>query len=232
MSPKNKREIEGLDEELKASGKPTRWEQFRLPVELEGRSFLDVGCWEGVHCADALRHGARDVVGIDLATGDDLAKNLRRYGFEFIQMDVSSESWLGVGRFDVVLCAGLLYQVPDPMSLLLRLHHVSTELLVLETGFTYHGGELPMMLFHGGGEGTTNPVNWWTPNRGCLEQMLETAGFKGVSVVWEEERKEGYGRICVHAVPSGEVDRARLQPRKAKHASIKGGDRPGAKGPE
>ena len=79
--PKN-REIEGLDAELRARGRESRWERYRLPVELEGRSFLDVGCWEGVHCADAVRHGSPDVVGIDVCTSDGLIANVDRYGFE------------------------------------------------------------------------------------------------------------------------------------------------------
>ena len=60
------REIEGIGEPLQARGKASRWELYRLPVELSGRSFCDVGCWEGVHCADAVRHGSPDVVGVDI----------------------------------------------------------------------------------------------------------------------------------------------------------------------
>ena len=60
VAAKNRNDdVEGLDEELRADGRDSRWERYRLPVELESRSFLDVGCWEGVHCADAVRHGSR-----------------------------------------------------------------------------------------------------------------------------------------------------------------------------
>src|SRR3954469_6566143 len=100
----NKGEVEGLDAELQAVGWPSRWERFRLPVELEGRSFLDVGCWEGVHCAEAVRRGASETVGVDICTGRELKRNVERYGFDFIQLDVFGESFLGLGRFDVVLC--------------------------------------------------------------------------------------------------------------------------------
>ena len=67
-SEESQTEIEGLDGDLQAAGKPSRWEQFRLPVELAGKSFLDVGCWEGVHCAEAVRRGADSVVGLDICT--------------------------------------------------------------------------------------------------------------------------------------------------------------------
>lgn len=223
------REIEDVGEPLAAAGKPSRWEQFRLPVELEGRSFLDVGCWEGVHCAEAVRRGAREVVGVDVCTGSDLRENVDRYGFEFRQLDVFSERWLALGRFDVVLCSGLLYGVESPMSLIYRLRSVCEELLVIETGITRLEPERPMMVFHGAGEGTGNPSNWWTPNRLCLEQMLGTAGFEGISTVWEEERHEHYSRACLHAVPRGFTDRDRLMARKPRHMSIRGGNRRGGR---
>lgn len=217
-----KRDIEGVGDELLAAGKASRWEQFRLPVELSGKSFLDVGCWEGVHCAEAVRRDARDVVGIDLCSCDDLRANVDRYGFEFLQMDVFSEKWLELDRFDVVLCSGLLYSVENVISLIFRLRSVTAGLLVVETGITRLQEDKPMMIFHGQGEGTANPSNWWTPNKLCLEQMLTTAGFEGISTVWEEERHEHYSRTCVQAVPSGKPDRARILPRKPRHMPING----------
>ena len=90
MNPSNEK-LEDLDQELRATGWPTRWERFRLPVELEGRTFLDVGCWEGVHCAEAVRRGAAEVVGVDLCTSPELLDNVERYGFDFAQMDVFGE---------------------------------------------------------------------------------------------------------------------------------------------
>ena len=36
-------------------------------------------------------------------------------------MDVFGDLWHGLDRFDVVLCSGVIYHVPNPMALLLRL---------------------------------------------------------------------------------------------------------------
>jgi len=212
----------GAGGEAPPAGKPARWEQFRLPVEMSGRSFLDVGCWEGAHCAEAVRRAAETVVGVDICTGEDLRANVDRFGFEFLQMDVFGELWQGLGSFDVVLCSGLLYSVPSPMSLLLRLAKVTGELLVVESASTTMGGEDPVMLFRGTDDG--NRSNWWIPNRPCLEQMLAAAGFAGVATVWEEPREEHWTRVCMHAVPRG-IDRERLLPRKPKLMSVRGGDR-------
>lgn len=218
------REVEGLDAELQAVGWPTRWERFRLPVELEGRSFLDVGCWEGVHCAEAVRRGASDVVGVDLCTGRELASNVERYGFDFLQLDVFGESFLPLGGFDVVLCSGLLPTAQSPMLLLNRLHALTGDLLVLETPITTLGGPEPMMLFQGGDEGSPNRANWWAPNPPAIERMLAAAGFEGIAIVWEKADGDS-GRICLHAVPSERADRRSLQPRRPREMSINGGRR-------
>lgn len=34
-------EIEGIDEPLRAAGKGSRWEQFRMPIELSEKTFLE-----------------------------------------------------------------------------------------------------------------------------------------------------------------------------------------------
>src|SRR6185503_9229099 len=139
------------------------------------------------------------------------------------QMDVFGELWQGLGSFDVVLCSGLIYSVPSPMTLLLRLARVTGELLVIESASTTKGGEEPIMLFRGEEDG--NPSNWWIPNVACLEQMLHVAGFAGVATVWEEPREDHWTRVCLHAVPRDGVDRERLLPRKPRLMSVRGGDR-------
>lgn len=217
-------ELESLGDELQASGWPSRWERFRLPVELGDRSFLDVGCWEGVHCAEAVRRDAADVVGVDLCTGPELAANVERYGFEFLQLDVFGDSFIALGSFDVVLCSGLLPTAPAPALLLARLHAAANELLVLETPVTATGGEQPLMVFTGGDEGTPNRAHRWLPNAVCVERMLAAAGFEGISRVWEKADGAD-GRACFHAVPSARADRRSLQPRKPKEMSINGGSR-------
>ena len=227
-SEESQTEIEGLDGDLQAAGKPSRWEQFRLPVELAGKSFLDVGCWEGVHCAEAVRRGADSVVGLDICTSGDLSKNVDRYGFEFLQMDVFGDLWHGLDRFDVVLCSGVIYHVPNPMALLLRLRGVVDELLVIETASTTLGGDEPMLMFQGDEVG--NLSNWWIPNRPCIERMLATAGFSGISTVWEKAGEGHWGRLCIHAVPGSSVEHQRLLPRKARRRSVKGGNRSGKGG--
>ena len=78
-----------------------KWELFSMPKEMTGKSFLDVGCWEGNNCAEAVRRNSNMVVGIDLCTCESLIKNREETGFTFLQTDIFSEKFLELGRFDL-----------------------------------------------------------------------------------------------------------------------------------
>ena len=80
-------------------------------------------------------------------------------------MDIFSEKFLELDRFDVVLCSGVLYHVENVLSLLFRLRKTVDELLVLETATNKICDDQPILLFHPGGDLKDNPSNWWTPKR-------------------------------------------------------------------
>jgi SAM-dependent methyltransferase len=209
-------------EQPKPPGRP-KWRKFQLPEDMTGKTFLDVGCWEGANCVQAVRRGASQVVGVDLCTSDELAENVERFGFEFLQLDVLSEKWLELDTFDVVLCAGVLYHVENVISLLLRLRRVTSGCLYLETAIKDIGGDTPLMVFKSDDE-VNNPSNWWVPNKRGLYAMLETCGFAEIEDVYERERPQG-SRLCVRAVPVRRPSYDRVLPRKREAMSIAGGTR-------
>ncbi|NJR52880.1 MAG: hypothetical protein HC780_28255 [Leptolyngbyaceae cyanobacterium CSU_1_3] len=53
----------------------------------------------------------QQVVGVDLCTSEELDRNVRNFGFEFLQLDVLSEKWLELDSFDVVLFGGDIRRV-------------------------------------------------------------------------------------------------------------------------
>lgn len=107
-----------------------------------GNTVVDVGCmWnvDGAHAFHAADQGATRVVGLDIepATPAFVAENAARAAagrrrVEFIQGDVNDPA-LGIGPFDVVFCAGVLYHVPDPVFTLRRLRALCTSTLILGT---------------------------------------------------------------------------------------------------
>ena len=201
-----------------------KWERYALPEDMTGKSFMDVGCWEGVNCAEAMRRNSKHVVGLDLCTSDGLRENVDKFGFEFVQMDIFSEKWLELDTYDVVVCSGVLYHVENVVSLLLRLRKVTGHLLVLETATRDVGIEEPLLMLKTGDHDDANLSNWWVPNRSAVFELLRLCGFENVTAVWERERPSG-SRLCVHAEATGTISYERILPRKPEAMSLRGGAR-------
>jgi tRNA (mo5U34)-methyltransferase len=162
------------------------WRAHGLPEDLSGRTFLDVGCWEGALCAEAVRRGASRVLGIDYCTSPDLTETMRTGGFSFIQMDVLSEKILELPEFDIVHCAGVLYHVENPLSFLFRLRKLCRfgGSIYIETSVAVGPTSHPVMVFHPANSLDDNPSNWWSPNELCLKEMLLEIGLSDVEVTF------------------------------------------------
>ncbi len=119
---------------------------------------LDLACLEGHYAIEFARHGA-EALGIEgrqasVAKCDFAAQALGLQRCTFVQDDVRNLSATKYGRFDIVICSGLLYHLPahDAWGLINAMHAVCTGVVVLDTfialssqrtvaleGSTYHG---------------------------------------------------------------------------------------------
>lgn len=190
------------------------WKMWGLPDSVAGKSFLDVGCWEGTMCIEAMQRGARKVVGLDYCTSPEILAAQQQHGFDFLQLDILSEKMLQLPEFDIVHCSGVLYHVENPLSLLFRLRKLCRETLFLETTCLNSSSD-PVMIFHPGAIFDGNPSNWWTPTESCLLAMLIEAGFGKVAVT-HRDPTQPIGRICVSAKPIASPDNmsAKILPRR------------------
>ena len=105
---------------------------LRLP-SLNGESFLDVGCNEGLFCGYAKFDGEQRVVGLDIS-----AVYLDRARKRFPDCEFLQQSWddLPQGPFDVILLASSIHYADDQALLI---HNLMRTLalngtLVLELG--------------------------------------------------------------------------------------------------
>ena len=191
---------------------PLSAERYGLPDDLTGKRVLDVGAWDGYWTFECLRRGAREVVAIDDFSDTcgepvsfdraqkwatfDLCKQALGYGDECKRMEVNAEqvSEALLGRFDVVLCFGLLYHCKHPGKVLEALSSVCDDLLLVENailddyspyrggiGNGYRGQQL-VSEFYPYNEYGNNPSNWWVPTLQCLASQIEREGFKGIEV--------------------------------------------------
>ncbi len=183
----------------------TKWRNFAnaIPVDLQGRTVLDIGCNAGFYSIEMKRRGAERVVGVDF---DEVYLNQARFAAEMCdaQIEFRRLSVYDVGqlreKFDIVLFLGVFYHLRHPLLALDLIHeHVAKDLLVFQSmqrgsdevaplAEDYHFWQtqifekpaFPRMYFIEN-KYSGDPTNWWIPNRACTEAMLRSAGFEILS---------------------------------------------------
>jgi tRNA (mo5U34)-methyltransferase len=156
---------------------------------ISGRSFLDIGCWDGFNSFEAHRRGASRVLATDHFAWSpegwgqreafELAHSVLAPTIEVMDVDLP-ELPLVVGMFDVVLFAGVFYHLRHPFLMLEKLAPVARSTFIVETHLDAFDQEPPAMVFYPGRELGNDPSNWWGPNPACVIAMLKDLGFKRV----------------------------------------------------
>lgn len=128
------------DEKLRALRLATLCNAESAETPLKGLSVLDLGCNEGFFCGEALRQGARRVVGIDHNRAV-LARAKRR----FPAAEFRPGTWWDIpaGTFDVIFFLSAIHYEPRQRALLQKLasHLTPTGTLVLECGVSANPGK-------------------------------------------------------------------------------------------
>ncbi len=110
-----------------------------------GARIADLGCLEGGYSVLLARAGY-EVLGIEgqpgnFATCEWVAERVGLPNLSFVQDDVRNIA--AHGRFDAILCAGLLYHLDRPVAYLEELGPLTRRLLIVSTNFaTEEGREL------------------------------------------------------------------------------------------
>lgn len=102
------RSYQSHSEQEGMSDSRAKLKRLGLPMDLKGKSFLDLGCNEGFFCNVAVQRGASRVVGLDyVANNISVAKKL--YGDRGIEFIHSSWHDLPAGDFDVILWSSAMH---------------------------------------------------------------------------------------------------------------------------
>jgi tRNA (mo5U34)-methyltransferase len=178
-----------------------------VPIDLTGKTVLDIGCNAGFYSVEMRRRGAARVVGIDsderyLAQARLATEALGFAGeVEFRNLSVYDVAALRE-RFDLVIFMGVLYHLRHPLLALdLIREHVADDLLLFQTMQQGSGEVMDVPEdhpFYLPNSWTPPPyfddprypklhfieqrfagdwTNWWAPNRAASEAMLRSAGF-------------------------------------------------------
>jgi tRNA (mo5U34)-methyltransferase len=163
-----------------------------LPADLSGKTVLDIGAWDGAFSFEAERRGARRVLAVDefvwagkgwgSKAGFECARQILNSKVEDLLLDVYDLSPEKVGRFDLVLFAGVLYHLKHPLLALERVASVCGDQLILSSHVDLIGLQRPAIAFYPGKEYNGDKSNWCGPNIAALEAMLQTVGFKKIEL--------------------------------------------------
>ncbi len=111
---------------------------------------LDLGCLDGLFSIEFASHGA-ETIGIEIREANVkkalfCKEALGLNNLKFIQDDVRNISEKALGRFDAVICSGILYHLPaqDAVKLVQTMFDMLTEVLVIDTRITTQ----PLEKFH------------------------------------------------------------------------------------
>ena len=163
-----------------------RWANFRLPENLTGRTFLDIGAWDGFFSFEAEQRGAKRVLATDYfcwggagcgkMEGFLLAREILGSKVEDMVIDADDISPERVGQFDIVLFSGIFYHRRDPIKSLQRAASVTEKVLVVFTHVGHENLAEPVMGYMPRVRGEENS-NFWRPNPALLLQLLKEMGF-------------------------------------------------------
>jgi len=170
---------------------------FFDPVDVRGRTVIDVGAWNGAYSFEAKRRGAARVLATDHYTWTDpafrgreafeLARSALRLDIESEEIDLPDLSVERVGAFDVVLFLGVFYHLFDPIAGLANVAKLAREVLIVETHADALELDRPAMAFYPGAELAGDATNWWGPNPACMVALLKALGFAKVDAAWSLE---------------------------------------------
>lgn len=170
-----------------------------IPQDLTGATVLDVGCNGGFYSIEMKKRGARRVLGIDV---DDRYLRQARFAAEVLGWEIELEK-LSVydvnqirGQFDYVLFMGVFYHLRYPLFALDKLIKKVGGKLVFQTMIRgsqqirtwqddypfwnteiFEQHEFPQMYFIEKSY-SSDPTNWWIPNRAAVEGMLRSSGLE------------------------------------------------------
>lgn len=161
-----------------------------LPEQLDGKTVLDVGCFNGYYSILAATRGAT-VLSIDEFNDaadysmydvhkEALGLDCRRMFLNVYDLDEVAQ------KFDLVLFYDVFYHLENPMLALRKLFPKVKDTLLLSTCII--DKDSPSMYFFEpgemAGEMERHPhANFWSPTISCVEKMLNVVGFKGVEML-------------------------------------------------
>jgi 2-polyprenyl-3-methyl-5-hydroxy-6-metoxy-1,4-benzoquinol methylase len=166
-----------------------------LPMSLEGKRILDIGCWTGGTSLLLCAMGAQ-VVAVEEVKKYAEVVHFLKTAFEISNLEILHQSLFDLtgshfqDAFDYVLFAGVLYHLTDPVLALRICFNCLKDggTCLLET--LAIDSDQPILRYEGPsitGGGSQEDLsrsgwNWFVPSQVTLEQMLKDVGFAQITL--------------------------------------------------
>lgn len=166
--------------------------RFGMPKDMTGMRVLDIGAWDGFFSFEAERRGAELVVASDVhgetsftnggnwggTKGFLYAREALKSKVQWEQMDITnpdhSESmWKKYGKFDLIMCFGVLYHIPSDLGVLValyRLKGLAKKTILIETASNDDRSTRPRLDFNPGRD--CDPTNFYYPNPAYIRRHI------------------------------------------------------------
>jgi 2-polyprenyl-3-methyl-5-hydroxy-6-metoxy-1,4-benzoquinol methylase len=164
-----------------------------IKSKVKNKRVLDLFCANGAFSFEASLAGAREVVGLEFSEdrtqcaqfiASTLSGRVNCAVPRFLTGDVYELKQIFKEPFDVVLCLGGLYHVPDPPFVLTQIRSLTAGLLIVQTSSVLPGrvnrAEFVVRkdLQHRGLTSVIGGRGAWHYTASCFENILRHAGFK------------------------------------------------------
>jgi tRNA (mo5U34)-methyltransferase len=106
------------------------------------------------------------------------------------EIEIMDLSPTNVGKFDLVLCLGIMYHMEEPWTLIKVLKHLVNQggELILETWTDGNYLAVPALIFYPNKQINNDDSTFFGPNVMCIEQMLIKEGFEVTDIKYLNSR--------------------------------------------
>jgi len=195
LTPFDQKEYRQL---IEARGETIQRAVTRLKPALKLSNAVDAGCGVGFF-SQTLSECGLNVCGFD-GRKENVAEARRRFAhIPFGEGDIEERAILQLGRFDLVLCFGLLYHLENPLLAIRNLHGLTEKCLLLES-MCLPEEKTSMLLRQEPRQDdqSLSDVACY-PSEGSLVKMLYRAGFGAVYRVMPLPDHEDFRETAEHA---------------------------------
>jgi 2-polyprenyl-3-methyl-5-hydroxy-6-metoxy-1,4-benzoquinol methylase len=172
-------------------------------IDVRGMDCLDIGATDGLISFGLEKLGARSVVATDRYPGDGFAtvRQLLNSKVELhARVEISTIDKVLEGRqFDLVVCAGVIYHMLNPMSAIMACRGLLKPggLMIVETAMSWESDRAVMVL-NSEEQLSMESSTYWMPTSKALSGMVRLCHFEVLGGRWQ--RDIGRGAVLGRAV--------------------------------